>query len=48
MSALINISAFDIESIGRNLDIFLRWKKCSFTNSRNMFFEGKIAIKKYT
>ncbi len=26
MNALINISAFDIESIGRNLDIFLRWK----------------------
>ncbi len=26
MNALINVSAFDIESIGRNLDIFLRWK----------------------
>ncbi len=26
MNAWINISAFDIESIGRNLDIFLRWK----------------------
>ncbi len=25
MNAWINISAFDIESIGRNLDIFLRW-----------------------
>ncbi len=28
MNALIKISAFDIESIGRNLDIFLRWKMC--------------------
>ncbi len=26
MNALIIVSAFDIESIGRNLDIFLRWK----------------------
>ncbi len=26
MNALINVSAFDIEGIGRNLDIFLRWK----------------------
>ncbi len=26
MNAWINVSAFDIESIGRNLDIFLRWK----------------------
>ncbi len=26
MNAWINISAFDIESIGRNLDIFLRWR----------------------
>ncbi len=26
MNAWINISAFDIESIGRNVDMFLRWK----------------------
>ncbi len=24
-----------------------KMEKCSFTNARNMFFEGKIAIKKY-
>ncbi len=30
MNALINISAFDIESIDRNLDIFLRWKNAVF------------------
>ncbi len=45
MNAWINISAFDIESIGHNLDG--KMEKCSFTNARNMFFEGKIAIKKY-
>ncbi len=27
INALISISAFDVESIGRNLDMFLRWKK---------------------
>ncbi len=26
MNAWINVSAFDIESTGRNLNIFLRWK----------------------
>ncbi len=26
MNAWINVCAFDIESIGRNLNIFLRWK----------------------
>ncbi len=26
MNAWMNISAFDIESTGRDLDIFLRWK----------------------
>ncbi len=26
MNAWINVSAFDIKSTGRNLDIFLRWK----------------------
>ncbi len=26
MNAWINVSAFDIESIGRNFHIFLRWK----------------------
>ncbi len=29
MNAWINVSPFDIESIGRNLDIFLRWKNAA-------------------
>ncbi len=43
MKAWINTSAFDIESIGLSVDIFLRW-----TNARNVAFEGEIAIKKHT
>ncbi len=39
INALISISAFDVESIGRNLDMFLRWKKCSFTDARDMAFK---------
>ncbi len=42
---LINISAFDIESIGLSLDIFLRGKKFSFSNARNVAVKGEIAIK---
>ncbi len=36
MNALINISAFDVESIGHKLDIFLRWMvlKMLKTNQR--------------
>ncbi len=39
INALISISAFDVESISRNLDMFLRWKKCSFTDARDMAFK---------
>ncbi len=41
----MDISAFDIERIGLSLDIFLRWKKFSFTIARNMAVKGEIAIK---
>ncbi len=45
MNAQMNISAFDIESIGRNLDILFEMEKCSFTNARNVAVKGEIAIK---
>ncbi len=45
MNALINVAAFDIESIGLYLDIYFRMEKCGFTNARNMAFKGKMAIK---
>ncbi len=48
MNALINVSAFHIESTGCNLDIFLRWKNAILQMIETCFFEGKIAIKKYT
>ncbi len=45
MNAWINVSAFDIKSIGRNLDIFLRWKNAVLHMLDTCF--SKIAIKKY-
>ncbi len=42
MKAWINISAFDIESIGLSLDSD---EKLSFTNARNVAVKGDIAIK---
>ncbi len=45
MNAWINISTFGIESIGLNLDMMKKRKKCSFTNARNIAVKGKIAIK---
>ncbi len=45
MNAWINISAFDIESMGLSLDIYFKMKKGSFTNARNVAVKGEIAIK---
>ncbi len=45
INAQINISAFDIESIGLGLDIYFKMKKFRFTNARNMAVKEEIAIK---
>ncbi len=37
MNAWINVSAFDIESIGHNLDIFLRWKNAVLQMLEHVF-----------
>ncbi len=42
MKALINISAFDIESLGRNLDILLRWKNAVLQMLETCFSKEKL------
>ncbi len=41
----INVSAFDIESIGRNLYIFFRWKNAVLQMLENVAVKGEITIK---
>ncbi len=45
MKTLINISAFDIESIGCNLDIFLRWKNAVLQMLETCFLKERLLSK---
>ncbi len=48
MNAQINVSAFDIESIGRNLDIFLRWKNVVLQVLESVFRKRDCNQKEFT
>ncbi len=48
MNALIHIYAFEIESIGRNLDIFLRWKNAVLHMLETCFTKERFLSKSTT
>ncbi len=45
MKAWSNVSAFDIESIGHNLDIFLRWKNAVLQMLETCFSKERLLSK---